>query len=278
MKKLLFFLLMACTMVSCSDNEQTTTADAAPLLQKVIFNANSSNENQRHWDFNENGKLAQIANGDGTVLYTFDYDGNGRVSHSTRRNANGTLSDFNFTYNPDGSVATLNGTALQFDAGLGAFYFGDLNTSYRMFKLDSNGLLTYNKSGFVETENGIPYPFTVSQAYVTYAENNLKGQSFHNGTFAGFEHDSHINPLREATIAAFRAYAVTDYNEEWLNSFAVSANNVNRKNYPSEYYIHEEYVYQFNAQGFPVSATMNFYDHNQLDFSAVKTLYYYQGI
>ena len=49
------------------------------------------------------------------------------------------------------------------------------------------------------------------------------------------------------------------------------------KNYAFEYFIHEEYVYEFNSDNLPVSATLNFYSHNALDFSVLKTLYYYQG-
>lgn len=277
MKNLLLFFLIFSTFISCSDSNEMETVAPTPLLEKVIFNASSTLPNQRHWNFNENGLLQDITAGDGTLLYTFTYDSTNRVIQATLLNTNGTSTNFNFTYNNDGSVATLNTVPVLYDNALQAYYFGDLDTDYRIFKLNADGLLTYSKIGFVEIENGIPFPYTTSEAHATYEIKNLKGESFHNGTFAGFEHDGNINPLRNATLAVFKAMAVTPNNEAWLNSYAVSTNNVNRKNYATEYYIHEEYVYEFNSDNLPVSATLNFYSHNALDFSVLKTLYYYQG-
>lgn len=277
MKKILFLFLVFSSFISCSDSNEINNSVDAPLLEKVIFNASSSSLNQRIWNFNNNGLLNEITNGDGTVLYTFTYDSNERVSQFTMLNNSGTSTNFSFTYNTDGSIATLNNVALNYDNTLQAYYFGDLNASYNIFKLNSDGLLTYNKVGFVEIENGISYTFINSEANITYDRSNLKGHSFHNGTFAGFEHDNKINPLRNATMSVFKAIAVTSINESWLNSFAVSTNNVNRKNFPFEYFIHEEYVYEFNSDDLPISATLNFYENNTLDFSTLKTLYYYQG-
>lgn len=277
MKKILFLFLIIIPFISCSDSDEINNSVSAPLLEKVIFNANSSNINQRHWNFNNNGLLDEITNGDGIVLYTFTYDSNQRVSHFTTLNNNGTSTNFTFTYSLDGSIATLNNVALNYDNSLQAYYFGNLNTSYNIFKLNNDGLLTYNKVGYVEIENGISYPHITSQAYATYNSGNLKGQSFHNGTFNGFLHDNKMNPLRNACMAVLKAIAVTPINEAWLNSFAISSNNVVRKNYPSEYNIHEEYVYEFNANDLPVNVTLNFYEFNNLDFSVLKTLYYYQG-
>lgn len=276
MKKILFLFLVSCLFISCSDD--ALTSDTTPPLQKVIFNVSSSSSNQRHWNFNDSGLLYQITDGDQIVLQTFSYDSNGRVINSTLYNPNGTHTDFSFAYNDDGSVYSLNNVALNFDTTLGAYYFGDLNSNYRIFKLNPEGLLTYSKSGGVEIDETGTIPYTVSQASAGYADSNLKSMSFQNGTtFNGFEHDTHLNPLRNGTLAVFKAFAVTGYDDQWLNSFAVSKNNVIRKDYPSEYYIHEEYVYDFNSEGMPVSATMNFYEMNHLDFTNTAILYYYQG-
>jgi hypothetical protein len=277
MKNVLLFFLVVFAFSSCSDNNEMETLAPTPLLEKVIFNASSTLPNQRHWNFNENGFLQDITSGDGTLLYTFTYDSSNRVIQATLLNTNGTPTNYNFTYNNDGSVASLNTVPILYDNALQAYYFGDLDANYRVFKLNTNGLLTYSKEGYVEIENGISFPYTSSEANAVYEENNLKGQSFHNGTFAGFEHDDNVNPLRNASLAVFKAMAVTTNNEAWLNSYAVSTNNVNRKNYASEYFIHEEYVYEFNSDNLPVSATLNFYSNNALDFSVIKTLYYYQG-
>lgn len=277
MKNLLLFFLIVFTFTSCSDSGEMETSLQTPLLEKVIFNTSSSLSNQRHWNFNEDGFLKEITTGEGTVLYTFTYDSTNRVVQATLLNTNGTSTNFNFTYNNDGSVATLNTVPILYDNALQAYYFGDLDTDYRIFKLNADGLLTYSKTGFIEIENGISFPYTSSEAHVAYEANNLNGQNFHNGTSAGFEHDGNVNPLRNATLAVFKAMAVTPNNEAWLNSYAVSTNNVNRKNYAFEYFIHEEYIYEFNSDNLPVSATLNFYSHNALDFSVLKTLYYYQG-
>lgn len=277
MKKLLLFFLIACACISCTENNEITPVEPAASLEKVIFNASSATNLQRHWSFNEDGLLSSVTDGNGTVFYHFNYDTNNRVTQATKFNTNGTPTVYSFTYDTNGNISHLNNVALNFDAGLDAYYFGNLTTSYRAFKLNQQGLMTYNKNEYIEVENGIAYPYISSQAYAIYENGNLKGQSFHNGTFAGFLHDNQINPLHNASIAVFRAMAVTPENEQWLNSYAVSANNVIRKNYPVEDHIHEEYSYAYNDDNLPVSATLNFYSNNIYDFSVVKTLYYYQG-
>lgn len=276
MKKIIFFFLIIGSLVSCADSDENAPSDVTPL-QKVIFNANSSNAVQRHWNFNNSGLLSTITDGNGFLLQTFTYDSNGRVTNSTVYHPNAETRSYNFSYNSEGSVSGLNSEPLNFDTALGAYFFGDLNGSYRLFKLNAEGLLVYEKTGGFEIDETGTIPYTTSETYASYSARNMTGRTFNNGNFHGFEHDNHVNPLRNATLAAFKALAVTDYNEEWLNSFAVSANNVTRKDYPSEYHIHEEFVYDFNADGMPVSATMKFYELNHLDFSIPSILYYYQG-
>lgn len=275
MRKFILFFLTACTLISCSD-DNNIVADDTPKLQKVIFNPNPSGA-YRIWNFNNDGLLSEITKGDETLLQNFTYDSNGRVISSTVYNLNNTTTTYNFTYNSDGSVATYNNIPLNFDNALDVYYFGDLNSSYRLFKLNSEGLLTYIKSGGVEIDETGTTPYVTNESYVNYTAENLTGQTFNNENFNGFGHDDNINPMRRATIAAFKAFSVTDYNMEWLNSFAISKNNVIRKNYPSEYYIHAEYEYVFNSNNMPVSATLNFYEMDNLDFSNTAILYYYQG-
>jgi hypothetical protein len=277
MKKLLTLLLIIFSFLSCTNNDNETDSEVNPnLLQKVIFNQNTPSE--KHWNFNENGLLSEITKEDGTLLQNFVYDTNERLSNSTIYNTNGTIENFSFTYNVNGSISSLNNVPLNFDTTLNAYYFGDLNANYSVFKLNTEGLLTYGKSVYLEdVGNGTSYPNILSEVYVNYADDNLKGYSFHNGSFNSFGHDSKRNPLRNATIAVFKAFAITQYNENWLNTFAISNNNVTKKNYPFEDFIREEYDYTFNSNDLPITATLNFYSQNTLDFSTLKTLYYYQG-
>lgn len=214
MKKIVSFFLIIVSLNSCSDSDGNTASDAA-TLQKVIFNANSSNAVQRHWNFNNSGLLSSITDGNDFLLQTFTYDSNCRVSNSTVYHPNAETRSFTFSYNGDGTVSELNGEALNFDTTLGAYYFGDLNGSYRIFKLNSEGLLIYEKSGGFEIDATGTIPYTTSETYASYSGRNMIGRTFNNGNFHGFEHDSRINPLRSATLAAFKALAVTDYNEEW---------------------------------------------------------------
>ncbi len=276
MKKIIFFVLVICAFSSCSNDNPASEETTTPLLQKVIFNASSANDVKRQWNFNEDGLLDEITDGNDALLQTFIYNSEKQLTHSTIYNANGTTTNLSFAYNDDGSVYSLNNVALQFDAVIDAYYFGDLNSSYRIFKLNADGLLTYSKSGGVEVDDTGTIPFTTSQSSASYTDWNMTGHSF-SWSFNGFEHDTNLNPLRDATLAVFKALAVSPYNEEWLNSFVVSKNNVTRKDYPSEYHIHDEYVYAFNEDGMPISATLNFFEMNHLDFSTLKTLYYYQG-
>jgi hypothetical protein len=267
---------MAFTFISCSD-ENESTENQTPRLQKVIFNVGASNDIQRHWVFNELGLLSQITNGNDLVLQTFSYNSNGKVVNATIHNSNGTNTNLSFTYNLDGSIANLNNSPLNFDNVLNVYYTGDLNSSYTLFKFNNDNLLIYRKSGGVEIDETGTIPYTNSEDYTSYNSNNLAFQSFYNGSFHGFEHDTKVNPLRDATLAAFKAIALTRFNHDWPNSFAISKNNVVRKNYASEYYIHEEYEYVFNSNDLPVSATLHFYKNNNLEFSTLKTLYYYEG-
>lgn len=274
MKKIapLFFLLL--TLVSCNSDDETVTQTSIPL-QKVIFNYNNPNY-EKHWNFNENGLLSEITKADGTVLQTFSYNNTGQLVSSVIYNSTSPNQTYTFTYDATGNVSSYNGTTISYDNATDSYYTGDLSGSNRVFKINAEGLPTYGQTETIVMEEA-PISYYSGLFYANYSNNNLTGVNLNNITLNSYVFDTAINPLRSATLAAFKAFGATHTNTGWLNPFAVSANNVIRKNYPQEYYIHEEFEYTFNENNLPVSATLKFYSNNVLDFSYETTKYYYQG-
>jgi hypothetical protein len=283
MKRLFCFILLAFSIVSCTDNDDVVpTEELTPVeindptkLAKVIFDPGSYAE--EHWNFYTNGLLKEIKKKDGTVKANFVYDANNNLISTQQLNSDGTSKLFTFTYDTNGFITSPD---IHFDSSSNSYVIGDVNHYYSEYKLNSDKLLDSHHTTQVEYENDIKYPFTHNMQTISYSNKNIVGISVFNAeVYSGYSHDNKINPLRNATIAISRAF-VFNYkasNESWYNSFYNSYNNVISESYSYEDPESAIFQYEYNSNDLPVKRTCSYYYLNTLEGTRVDALYYYQG-
>jgi hypothetical protein len=274
MKKLYFLLVSICLLTSCS-SDSTSIAETNPnLLQRVDFYPGLTFE--RRWFFNSDGLLNEITKADGTIVQNFTYDNQNRLINTTLFNADGTSTISTFTYNSNNSVASINDVVLNYNSALDAFIFGDLTTQYNSIKINSNGLLTYAKSVWIDYDfDGTPIEIFNSELGVIYSENNMTAY-FPNESCNYFTYDTNTNPLRNATLAICKAYSFS-VTLPWLYVNCISVNNVLEHKYCTEDPESELFNYTFNSNNLPVTQTRDNYYQGVYENTTATINYYYQG-
>ncbi len=271
MKK--FYITLCVIIVSISCTNDTQNQPDPHLLQRVDFYPGTSFETR--WLFNENGLLKQITKADGTVIQDFIYDAQERLSSSTIYEASANQT-YNFTYDSNGFVTTVNNQSLQYNTAGGFYYFGDLNGYFSKFKIDSEKLLTSSKTAYIdEVELGQFEESIVYQIDIYYLNNNITayniGESCDNSTY-----DNNINPLRNATLAICRAFSFVP-KSLWPYHHCISANNILTEKYCSEDPESEVYHYTYNTINLPKEQTRDNYYLGTYENTLFSAKYYYQG-
>lgn len=272
MRKFIFFFLSACTMISCSDDNGSSSEINPNLLQRIDFFPGTVSE--KRWLFNSNGSLFQITKADGTVLQDFNYDSNNRLI-SAIHNENGFIETHTFTYDNNGFVATVDGMDVHYNSSLSAYYTGDLNTNYRLTKINSEKLPLDGRSVFIENdESGI----TQTEWYemlVYYTNNNVTGYS-PSDSCVSFSYDNKTNPLRNGTLAICRAFSFIA-GSSWIDGQYNSVNNPVSQNYCSEDPESSRFQYNYNSNDLPVNQTRDDYYFGVYENTTLTAKYYYQG-
>lgn len=275
MKKFYLLLIFICALTSCSNDDHSSPAEPNPnLLQRVDFYPGSISE--KRWYFNSNGLLEHIARPDGMVIQYFVYDSNNRLASSNVFNDDGSNTNYTFSYDNNGFLTAMNSQNLQYDVPSSTYYFGDLNTSFIKFKINSDKLLTSSTVGYMdEVEPGQFEETTWYSVGISYTNNNILG--FYPGEHCNsLTYDNKTNPLRQATLAICRAFSFVS-ESRWPFDYCISANNVLTHAYCPEDPESEVYHYTYNANNLPVEQTHDSYYFGTLEDTTVSAKYYYQG-
>lgn len=275
MKKFYLILISICSLTSCSDTDDASPAEPNPnLLQRVDFYPGTVNE--LRWLFNEDGLLEKITKADGTIVQDFTYDGNNRLVSSTLFNNGGANTTYAFTYDSNGFVTAVNNQNLQYDSTSGNYYFGDLNTAFTEFKINSDKLLTYSKTANIEEVEVGQFEETVwYDVNISYTNNNILGY-FPGESCNYLTYDNKTNPLKNATLAICRAFGFVS-ESRWPFDYSISANNVLTHKYCLEDPESEVYHYTYNSNNLPEEQTHDSYYLGVYESTMVSAKYYYQG-
>lgn len=274
MKNFCFFFFSIFMLLSCSNDDTNQPAAEQNLLQRVDFFPGLSIE--RRWIFNTDGLLEEITKSDGTLVQNFTYDNNNRLINSTVFNDSGTNQTYTFTYDNNDFVNSVNGETVNYDAGLDAYYIGNLPQNYRLTKINSEKLLVYGKTAYQDfDDNGNPYEVIWDEIIVSYSNNNLMNYS-PNDSCNSFTYDNEINPLRNAILPICRAFSFIE-NSSWVDGLYSSFNNPLSQNYCSEDPESKVYHYTYNADNLPLTQTRDDYYLGVYENTISSAKYYYQG-
>ena len=270
MKKL-FLILTAISLFSCSESQDTVSANPN-LLQKVVFFVGQSNE--VHWYFNSNGLLSEIKSPDGTLLEKFDYDFNNNVIKDTKY-GNG-AGVYEITYNSNNLITSINGQNCSFDNSTRTYSFAlDISPVG-----EGNGTCMVNddklaiNSTFV---NSISHEFVTEIGYQNgnmvaydYTVNNGPGSEHRM-----FNHGGISNPLKDAALPVFRLKSLIDpsFFIEGISSVTM-VENVTFGN-ANPYYFN--YGFLIHDDGRPEQQDREIYNGSELEFFYTFAQYYYQG-
>lgn len=282
MKKL-FLLLFLPVLFSCGSDDVPVnyTNNDPTLLKKVVFNEGQPYEKQ--WNFNANGLLKEITQGDGTVIQTFTYDANNNLLATAGHT---------FTYDSANIITTVDGypVAYSYDAAGGKYTFdydvpvgedpGDF--PYRTEIIVNPDLLLLRKRVFFN--DAVSGVFFYEPEKTVYQNGNLV-RALHTDaeTEQNYEFDSKINPLKAALLPICRAMALVDGksiygNDPWINGSYSSVNNVAHIAFASEDPESTFVTYEYNGINRPTTQTNYPIYNGEPDGPGVVTAqYYYQG-
>ena len=204
MKKIIFLFILATTLFSCTDNDDTITNTS--VLQKVVFYRDSPNE--RQWNIS-NDLLTNITLADGTIVEEFTYDSHNRVINDTKYTAGLVSEVTTITYNTDNTISTINGLACTFNAATRSYTYSYGSDFTINCEVNSNFLAT----NFVRTGTN------AGEYHMIYASDNMtsfeKTSSGTSEILKNFHFDGGIivaNPLYNAVLAVARVKSLTDPN------------------------------------------------------------------
>ena len=274
MKKLYFLLI--CFVVVCISCSSDSSSDSLNpnLLQRVDFYPGTTYE--RRWNFNEDGLLTSITKADGTVVENFTYDSLNRLISSTAVSNTGTTETHTFTYDSNDFVTTLDGVTINYDSSLDAYYTGDLNTAYRLTKLNNDKLLIDGKSVVIDNdESGISESQWL-QMSVNYSNNNIVSYFPYYENCNYLSYDDKVNPLQNATRIISKPFSFVA-GSRWAFNELVSANNALTHDYCSEDPESSIYHYTYNSNNLPITQTRDDYYNGVYENTISAAKYYYQG-
>lgn len=277
MKK--FYILLAFTglLLSCSNSDENASPNQPNpnLLQRVDFYPGTSVE--KRWLFNTDGLLEKITKADGTVLQHYSYDSQDRLIMLETFYSDGSPAEtINYTYDANGIVTSANGMALTYDATTSTYTYGNTNTYYSSFTVNSEKLLTHSKSAYMDDDgSGNLMEVVTHEMGIGYTNNNMisywKDDTCHSFTF-----DSKTNPLRNATLSICKTLSSFSY-DPWVDVNCVSVNNIASREYCPEDPESEMFHYTYNSNNLPVIQTRDDYYLGTYEDTSTTIKYYYQG-
>lgn len=202
MKKFLTLFVLATTLFSCSDSDDSIVTSSD--LQKVVFYYNTPNE--RQWNISD-GLLTNITLADGTVVEVFVYDSQNRVINDIKYTG-GVVSETNtITYNSDNTINTINGLAYTYNASTRTYTYSSSGTFSITCQVNSDMLaVNYIRTG---TDPG-EYQMVYSSGDMTSFEKTNSGST---EIIKNFHFDElYDNPLYNAVLAVARVKSLTDPN------------------------------------------------------------------
>lgn len=285
MKKATLLFLSILFFVSCS-NSDDASQDSQPdptLLRRVVFYPENANAKQI-WDFEERGLLATISTPNGAILQRFIYDTYYNLVSATYLGET-----YNFSYNAQNRLTSVNGLAVFFDAASNR-YVAELGTPDPTTEdpVPHKREWQLNASGLLETEvdyiTWVMGDETDTRLLVTYdANENLKTVSDLDMAYAAFTHDSNTNPLRHATMPITRAMGLltqgwsSNARLKFISSLHNSANNILSEVHNPEDPESSKFEYIYNANGLPQSSISKSYYLGNFESQTQFAHYYYQG-
>ena len=281
MKNLFCLVLMTFVSFSCSnsdENETTKNVIDPTKLKKVIFYPGIQIE--EHWNFYNNGLLKEITKPDETIVQNFTYDSKKRLISSTLFGDNGIDETHNFTYDKNDFVTSVDGEIVNYDSKTNSYYIGDTNQFYRTIVINSEKLLVYSKTAYmdldVDINNGNSFEVIMDDISIGYSKiNNVIYYSRNEGCNS-FTYDNNKNPLRDSTLPICRAFSYIGYTR-WINGLYNSANNPISAKYCLEDPESNVHQYTYNSNNLPLTQTRNDYYLGKFEASYISALYFYQG-
>lgn len=203
MKNIFFLLTIAISLLSCS-NDSDSTSTSKKIL-KVVFYKNSSNE--RHWII-DNNLLKSITLSDGTVVEEFIYDSQSRLIRDVKYNNGLVIETDVITYNADNTIKTINGLPYTFNIATQTYEYTYGSSFTIIAQVNSDKLVVnYTRTG----SNPKNYQ-------LIYANGNMisfeKANNNATELTKNFRFDSMLgeNPIYNAVLAVARVKSLTDPN------------------------------------------------------------------
>lgn len=205
MKRLFSIILIAVTLFSCSNDDNSVPAPTD--LQKVVFYRNSPEE--RHWNI-ANHLLTNITYADGTLAEEYTYDNLGRVTKETKYTTAGVVSETNvITYNEDNTIRTINSLPYIFNA----------STRVYTYSYGSNFTISCKVNSDFLVENFVRTGFNAGEYHMTYADGNMLSFEKGNSGVTEVTKNFHISGVSNmgtqfynAILAVGRVKSLTDPN------------------------------------------------------------------
>ena len=278
MRKLLSLLFFA-VLMSCQSSDTSTVMEQPDptKLQKVIWYPDGPAE--KHWNFNADGLLAEVTTPDGSVLQTFQYDGNHRLIAVV-----GQGYSKSFGYDDANFLTSIDETPVvySYDA-TGGKYTRPLDVpdgaEPDLFPYQSEVLINLEgltrKSTHFYGDPAAGTGFQTTEASATFVNGNMTHIYRGDDTEENYEFDEQVNPLKEALLPICRAMIGSIV---WICGDYYSDNNVTQQRYAPEDPESLTYFYNYNSLGLPIERVSQF---NYLGVpeggTSVNARYYYQG-
>ena len=201
MKKIIFLFVLATTLLSCSDSDDSIVTSSD--LQKVVFYYNTPNE--RQWNI-ENDILTNITLADGTVVEEFVYDSHNRLIRDIKYSGGSITGTDIITYNTDNTINTINGLPYSYNAATRTYTYSYGSSFAINCQVNSDFLV----------ENFVRTGTDAGEYHMTYTNGNMlsfeKSTSGTTDVIKNFHFDGTYgaNPLFNAVIAVARVKSLTD--------------------------------------------------------------------
>jgi predicted RND superfamily exporter protein len=204
MKHFLLLLLSAFTLLSCSNDESSSTT----FLQKATFYRNSPNE--RQWNFNTQGQLVNITLSDGTVVEEFTYNAQKNLILDVKYTNGVVTESYAVTYNANDIITSINNINCYYNSVSKTYSYNNGTTTINC-SVTNDGLVAgyykvSNTTAIAESSYQIIYN---TDGNMTSFEKALSGVTTVAKNFY-FGNETNDNPIDEAILAVSRVKSIID--------------------------------------------------------------------
>ncbi len=258
------------------------SSQAQPLVKMIDLVGTTA---ERHYNFNDEGRLLNISTPAGNHLYEFYYDASGNLTSLTSISASGTVTfTETWTYDPNNIILTHNGQSLSYDAVQNMYFTESVTPEYTalvQWKLTEEGLLRYYYDYFEESDGAVwsdNKTFSFINGNVSAIMTDSSGSwyaSYH-------EYVGNDNPIKTQLMPVLRAASVRSYG--WSSS--------SQPYFMFNHFLSDDlsvlttqddgvegaaHFFEMNSLGKPYKRYYQSYYLGEPEYTGLSTIYYYLG-